>query len=104
MKYIVKDNYGREKEVSKKHFTKIDTMDDSVKMFFMSCNDFDLNKLYKVQDFEVKFKGIDLLVMMDKIKKEAQKPINKYKYIHPFYYDNGKFIGYAGVNGFNYCV
>ena len=69
MKYYIASN-GTEKEVSKKHYDKIISMDGGTQKFFIYCNDLDLNKKYKVAQFELMIKGIDLLTILDLMVKE----------------------------------
>jgi hypothetical protein len=69
----VKAFYPITKMTSEKHAKKIETFLPEVQRFYLLCKDFDLNGKYKVDGFEEKIKGIDLLKIMDLMKREQRK-------------------------------
>ena len=102
MKYIITDNDGHNKEVSKKYYDKIKAFNRNVQMFFLLCNDFDLNKRYPVKGFDLKIKGIDLLTIMDIVEKDRENPTRSLTLNNGFYFhQNGSIAGFCGINGFN---
>jgi hypothetical protein len=102
MKYFIK-NDSIQKEVSKKHYLKIKDMERNIQEFFLFVKDFDLNKRYKVQQFETHIKGIDLLMINDLIMKDRKRPdVGLTLKGNLFYYNSqGQNVGYLGVNGIN---
>ena len=101
MKYTLNDDFGNTKEVTKEQQGKILSMDVDVQSFFLRCNDFDLLKKYPVADFETEFTGMDILVMMHKMKEIEKSPTAGMTYNHPFYFNHsGNACGYMGCNGY----
>lgn len=101
MKHTLSDIYGNVKEVTKEHQEKILSMDIDVQSFYLRCNDFDLNKKYPVEGFETEFTGMDILVMMDKMKEIEKSPTAGLILKYPFYVDRkDNVVGYSSFEGF----
>ena len=69
----------------------------------MIINDLDLNKKYNVEGFESQFTGLDLLVLMDKMKTAESTPSMGLVYDHPYHYtrEGSSLFGRNGVNRFS---
>ena len=72
--YNIKGFYPITKMTSEEHAKKIESFLPEVQRFYLLCKDFDLNGKYKVDGFDEKVKGIDLLKIMDLMKREERKP------------------------------
>jgi len=101
MKYFITDN-GIEKEVSKKHYNKINLMHENVQRFFVLCEDYDLNKRYSVTGFDLKLKGIDILYILDIIYKDRDDPTRNLTLEGNLFYHTkqGKCVGWNSSSGF----
>ncbi|MFA5715034.1 MAG: hypothetical protein WC998_04810 [Candidatus Paceibacterota bacterium] len=92
--------YDMTKYISEEHAKKIKSFLPETQMFYLRCKDLDLNQEYSVAGFETKFKGIDLLQMMDIVMREKKDPTNGLVVKGGLYFDkSNKVVGYISATG-----
>jgi hypothetical protein len=104
-KQIEKEVIELRNEISQEHSKKIRSYLPEVQMFYLHCEDLDLDKEYSVAGFESKFKGIDLLAMMDIVMREKKDPTNGLFIKGGLYFDKkNKCVGYVSASGPNLFI